>query len=45
MVRKAVSGDNEKELMSQIMGPSKLKDGPMIHEQFEENKYLSELFR
>ena len=29
--------------MSQIMGSSKLKDGPMIHDKFEEKEYLSKM--
>ena len=43
MVRKAVSTDYERELMSQIMASSKLRDGPMTKENFEEKEYLSKM--
>ena len=43
LVKKAVYSEYENQLKSQISGSSKLKDGPMTSEQFEEKQYLSDM--
>ena len=43
MVRKAVNENYGNLLKSQISGYSKLKEGPMVSENFEEKSYLTEM--
>ena len=43
LVKHAIHEAYETDLKSDILGSSKLKDGPLIAEKFEEKRYLSEM--